>query len=138
MSVPPAVVVGQEAGPVAQQYLWGCADEAEAGKAPGISESSPEGPRLGGHRAGPEKASDGVRPPSGPGEQSPHPLASARGPSVVPAPWCGRSLSHVPAPHCGGVPSVLMGYRYHITTPDGLTVTVKLVVTWRPLMMSPV
>lgn len=87
MSVPPAVVVGQEAGPVAQQYLWGCADEAEAGKAPGISASSPEGPRLGGHRAGPEKASDGVRPPSGPGEQSPHPLAlstwTLRGPGSV-------------------------------------------------------
>lgn len=57
---------------------------------------------------------------------------------MVQAQWCRHSLSLAPAPHCWGISSFLMGYRYHITTPEGLMITVKLVLSWRPLMMSPV
>lgn len=58
--------------------------------------------------------------------------------SVVWAQRCCYSLSHVPAPHCWGVPCFLTGYRYHITTPEGLMTTVKLVSARRPLMTFPV
>lgn len=82
--------------------------------------------------------SDGARSPSGPGYQRTLPTS----PRHVEAPWSGLSdaatACHVSAPHCWDIPSFLMGYRYHITTPEGLMTTVKLVLEWRPLMMSPV
>lgn len=61
--------------------------------------------------------------------------------SVVWAQWSCRSLSFL-GPHNWDIivyiPKSLMGYRYHITTPEGLMITVKLVSEWSPLMMSPV
>lgn len=58
--------------------------------------------------------------------------------SMVWVPWCCYSLSHVLAPHCRGVLSLPIGYRYHITTPEGLMITVKMVSVRRPLMTPPV
>lgn len=58
--------------------------------------------------------------------------------SVVWALRCCFNLSHVPAPHCWDVSSFPTGYRYHITTPEGLMTTVKLVSVRRPLMTLPV
>lgn len=56
---------------------------------------------------------------------------------MVQAQWCRHSLSLAPAPSLLGS-QLLDGYRYHITTPEGLMITVKFVLSWRPLMISPV
>lgn len=61
--------------------------------------------------------------------------------SMVQAQGGCHSLSSL-GPHnrdiCEESPWLLMGYRYHITTPEGLMTTLKLLSLLRPLMMSPV
>lgn len=61
--------------------------------------------------------------------------------SEVQAQWGCHTLSFL-GPHNWDIildiPRPLMGYRYHITTPEGLMITVKLTSVRRPLIVSPV